>query len=334
MRAVVCHSFDGMEALSFSHDVRPPDFNPSPEQAHIFGDVRIRVRAAGINFADTLMIQGKYQVKPPLPFTPGMEVAGDVIEVGPHVSRVQVGQRVMAFVAHGGYAEEAVAAEASVYAVPDTMDWVSAAGFPITYGTSCDALMRGGALGKGDVLLVHGAAGGVGLTAVEVGKQLGATVIATAGGPEKLAIAAQYGADHLIDYRTEDIRKRVKELTAGRGADVVFDPVGGEVFAASLRAVAQGGRIIVIGFASGDIPQVPANIVMVKNITVTGYNFGGWRVLDPDGVRASMETLLDWYAAGEIKPHASHTFPLEDYAQALETLKARKSTGKVVLTVD
>jgi NADPH2:quinone reductase len=334
MRAVVCHSFDGMEALSFSHNTTPPNFNPSLEQAHVFGDVRIRVRAAGINFADTLMVQGKYQVKPLLPFTPGLEVAGEVIEVAPHVSRVRVGQRVMAFVAHGGYAEEAIAPEACVYAIPDTMDWVSAAGFPITYGTSCDALTRGDTLRKGDVLLVHGAAGGVGLTAVEIGKRLGATVIATAGGAEKLAIAAQYGADHLIDYRTEDTRKQVKALTAGRGADVVFDPVGGEVFAASLRAVAQGGQIIVIGFASGDIPQVPANIVMVKNITVTGYNFGGWRALDPDGVRASMETLLGWYAAGEIKPHASHIFPLEDYAQALETLKARKSTGKIVLTVD
>lgn len=333
MRAVVCESFDGTSALSFANDITPPAFNPSPEQGRICGDVRIRVRAAGINFADTLMIQGKYQVKPPLPFTPGLEVAGEVVDVAPHVSRVQVGQRVMAFVAHGGYAEEAVAPEACVYAIPDSMDWVSAAGFPIAYGTSCDALMRGNALKKCDVLLVHGAAGGVGLTAVEIGKRLGATVIATAGGPEKLAVAARYGADYLIDYRTEDIRKRVKALTAGRGADVIFDPVGGDVFAASMRAVAQGGRIIVIGFASGDVPQIPANIALVKNITVAGYNFGGWRVLDPDGVRESMEVLLKWYAAGEIKPHASHTFPLEDYLEALETLKSRKSTGKIVLTV-
>ncbi len=334
MRAVVCSSFDDMAALSFDENIPPPEFNPSPEQGRIWGDVRIRVRTAGINFADTLMIAGKYQVKPPLPFTPGMEVAGEIIDVASHVTRFQIGQRVMAMVAHGGYAQEAVAPEDNVYAIPDAMDWISAAGFPITYGTSGDAFMRDNALKAGDVLLVHGAAGGVGLTAVEIGKQLGATVIATAGGPEKLAIAAEHGADYLIDYRKDDIRIRVKALTEGRGADVVFDPVGGEVFAASMRAVAQGGRIIVIGFASGDIPQVPANIVMVKNITVTGYNFGGWRVLDPDGVRSSMETLLDWYAAGKLKPHTSHTFPLEDYAQALETLKSRKSTGKVVLMVD
>ena len=334
MHAVICRSFDSPGTLTFDDNAVPPIFNPSPEQGHLWGDVRIRVRAAGINFADTLMIQGKYQVKPPLPFTPGMEVAGEVIEVQPHVSQVRVGQRVMAIVGHGGYAQEAIAPEANVYAIPDTMDWISAAGFPITYGTSGDALMRDGALKAGEVLLVHGAAGGVGLSAVEVGKRLGATVIATAGGSKKLAIAAEHGADHLIDSREEDIRKRVKALTEGRGDDVVYDPVGGDVFAASMRAVAQGGRIIVIGFASGDIPQIPANIVMVKNITVTGYNFGGWRVLDPDGVRTSMQTLLDWYSAEQLKPHASHTFALKDYAQALETLSSRKSTGKVVLTVE
>lgn len=333
MQAVLCHAFDGMDALSYVTDATQPFFAPSPEQGRAWGDVRIRVRAAGINFADTLMIKGQYQVKPPLPFSPGLEVAGDVIEVADHVSRIKVGQRVMAVVGHGGYAEEAIAPEMNVYAIPDSMDWVSAAGFPIVYGTSGDALLRGQALKPGDILLVHGAAGGVGLTAVEVGKRLGATVIATAGGPEKLAIAEQHGADHLIDYRKEDIRNRVKALTDGRGADVIYDPVGGKVFDASMRAVAQGGRIIVIGFASGDVPQIPANIVMVKNITITGYHLGGWRILDPEGVRSSMETLLDWYAAGDLKPHASHTFDLKDYAEALETLKARKSTGKVVLTV-
>jgi len=323
-----------MDALSFDENATAPVVNDSPEQGRLWGDVRIRVRAAGINFADTLMIQGKYQVKPPTPFSPGLEVAGEVVEVGPNVKQIRVGQRVMALVAHGGYAEEAIAPEDNVYPVPDSMDWASAAGFPIVYGTSGDALMRDNALRNGDVLLVHGAAGGVGLTAVEIGKQLGATVIATAGGSEKLAIAAEHGADHLIDYREEDIRERVKALTDGRGADVIYDPVGGDVFAASMRAVAQGGKIIVIGFASGDVPQVPANILMVKNISVIGYHFGGWRVLDPDGVRATMETLMDWCADGRLRPHVSHTFPLENYREALETLKARKSTGKVVLTVD
>ena len=333
MQAVLCHAFDGIEALSFTDEAPKPAFNSSPEQARAWGDVRIRVRAAGINFADTLMIKGQYQVKPPLPFSPGLEVAGEVIEVADHVSRVKAGDRVMAVVGHGGYAEEAIAPEMNVFPIPDTMDWVSAAGFPIVYGTSGDALMRDNALKKGDVLLVHGAAGGVGLTAVEVGKRMGATVIATAGGPDKLAIAEQHGADHLIDYREEDIRTRVKALTDGRGADVIYDPVGGKVFDASLRAVAQGGRIIVSGFASGDVPQIPANIVMVKNVTISGYHLGGWRILDPEGVRAAMETLLNWYAAGDLNPHTSHTFDLKDYAEALETLKARKSTGKIVLTV-
>lgn len=330
----MCSSFDGMDALSFVDDAVPPIFNNSPQQGVLWGDVRIRVKAAGINFADTLMIQGKYQVKPPLSFSPGLEVAGEVIEVAPHVERIEVGQRVMALVAYGGYAEEAIAPEDNVYPIPDSMDWASAAGFPIVYGTSGDAFMRDNALKEGDVLVVHGAAGGVGLTAVEIGKQLGATVIATAGGPEKLAIAARHGADHLIDYREEDVRERVKALTDGRGADVIYDPVGGDVFNASMRAVTQGGKIIVIGFASGDIPQIPANILMVKNISVVGYHFGGWRVLDPVGVRATMETLLEWCAAGQLAPHVSHTFPISEYRKALETLTARKSTGKVVLMVD
>jgi len=333
MQAVLCSSFDGDDSLSFVTDAPQPSFPDSPDQDRRGGSVRIRVHAAGINFADTLMIKGQYQVKPPLPFSPGLEVAGEVIEVSGDVTRARVGQRVMAVVGYGGYAEQAIAPEENIYPIPDEMDWVCAAGFPIVYGTSGDALMRGGALKSGDVLLVNGAAGGVGLTAVEVGRKLGATVIATAGGSEKLAIAEAHGANHLIDYQTEDIRARVKTLTGGRGADVVYDPVGGKVFEASMRAVAQGGRIIVIGFASGDIPQVPANIVMVKNITITGYHLGGWRILDPEGVRASMETLLKWYAAGDLKPHVSHTFALKDYAEALATLKARQSTGKIVLTI-
>jgi len=333
MRAVVASSFEGVDKLTLVETAPVPTFNTSPEQGRAWGDVHIRVHAAGINFADLLMVEGKYQVKPPLPFTPGMEIAGEIIAVAPHVTRFKPGQRVMAIIAHGGFAEETIAPEANVYPIPDSMDWVSAAGFPIAYGTSGDALMRGPGLNKGDVLLVHGAAGGVGLTAVQVAKRLGATVIATAGGADKLAIAKSNGADHLIDYRTEDIRQRVKALTGGRGADVVYDPVGGDVFTASLRSVVQGGRIIVIGFASGDIPQIPANIIMVKNVTVAGYYFGGWRVLDPEGVRITMETMLAWYTAGDITPHASHTFALKDYAEALQTLKSRASTGKVVLTI-
>ncbi len=336
MRAVVCDTFDGLDALRV-REIDPPAFNPTPEQGRVWGSVRIAVRAAGVNFADTLIIKGAYQLKPPLPFSPGLEISGEIMEVTPEVAQnrpdLKPGTRVMATVQHGGFAEQAIASADDVYPIPDAMDWVSAAGFPVVYGTSHVALVHKARLQAGETLLVHGAAGGVGLSAVEIGKRLGARVIATAGGPEKLAIAKQYGADDLIDYRSEDIRKRVKALTAGRGADVVYDPVGGDVFDASLRATVQGGRIVVVGFASGTIPQVPANIIMVKNIDVMGFYFGGLRILKPDVVRAAFDELLAWYAAGEIKPHVSHTFALNDVRAALETLSARRSTGKIVLEI-
>lgn len=324
MRAAVCHDFEDTGPLSVGT-------LPSPDLGA--GCVRIQVRAAGVNFADTLIVKGKYQVKPALPFAPGLEVAGFITEVASDVTSLQVGDRVMACVDYGGYAEEAVARELDTVAMPDAMTFVEAAGFPIVYGTSHIGLVNKLKLQAGETLLVHGAAGGVGLTAVEIGKKLGARVIATAGGPEKLAIAKKYGADELIDYRTEDIRERVKALTDGRGADAVYDPVGGSVFDATLRATAQGGRILLVGFASGTVPQIPANILLVKNITAIGYYWGAHRKLDPALVKDSFAELMSWYAEGKIKPHISHVFPLEDVQQALDTLAGRKSTGKVVVTL-
>ena len=325
MRAFLCHKYGEPETMKVEEA-------PPPEM--IENGVRISVKAAGVNFADTLIIKGEYQVRPPFPFSPGLEAAGEVLEVAPGVTGFQPGHRVMAMVGHGGFATEVVTDAGNLIKLPGSMDYGEAAGFPSVYGTSHIGLVHKAKLRASETLLVHGAAGGVGLTAVEIGKKLGATVIATAGGPEKLKIARQYGADHLIDYRSEDIRERVKQMTDGRGADCVYDPVGGSAFDASLRCTAQRGRILVVGFASGTIPQIPANIILVKNITVIGYYWGAHRKLDPELVQSSFDELMKWYSVGDLKPHVSHTFDLEDAAKAMNMLTSRKSTGKVVVTME
>lgn len=324
MWAVICRDWCEPEQLEFV-DVAEPELRP--------GGVRIGVRAASLNFADTLMIKGDYQVKPPRPFSPGLEVSGDVLEVAPDVTKFAAGDRVMAVVNYGGYAEEVVASATNVFLIPDSLDYEKAAGFPIAYGTSHIGLQHKLNLQAGETLLVHGAAGGVGLTAVEIAKKMGATVIATAGGPDKLKIAKQYGADHLIDYRTEDIRTRVKALTDGKGVDAVYDPVGGDVFTSSLRAMAPGGRILVVGFASGSVAPVPANILLVKNISVIGFYWGAYRELDPGLLTASFDELLGWQEKGLLNPHISHVFDLADAPKAMEMLRSRKSTGKIVLKI-
>ena len=325
MRAVLCKTWCKPADLTVE-DVPPPQL--------VDGGVRIAVRAVGINFADTLIIAGKYQVKPEPPFSPGFEVAGEVLECAAGVNGCKPGDRVMAVVDYGGFAEQVVAAAGNVHVLPDTVDDVTAAGFPIAYGTSHLGLKHRAHLKAGEVLLVHGAAGGVGLTAVEVGKRLGAEVIATAGGPEKLRVASEHGADHLIDSRAQDIRERVKTLTNGRGADVVYDPVGGAVFDASLRCTAPGGRILIVGFASGDVPQIPANILMVKNITAIGYYWGAHRTFAPEIMKESFDELLSWLADGSLRPLVSRIYDLAEAPAALEALKARKTTGKVVLKVE
>jgi NADPH2:quinone reductase len=326
MRAVICRQWGGPETLAVE-DV--------PRRALAPDEVRIRVRAAGVNFADTLMIAGKYQVKPDFPFSPGMEAAGELTEVRARATSLKPGQRVMATVRGGGaYSEELVAPAEAVVPIPDRMDFVTAAAFPVVYGTSHFALTQRGTLQRGEVLLVLGAAGGVGLTAVEIGKQLGATVIAAAGGPDKLKVAQEHGADHLIDYTRESIRDRVRELTQGRGADVVYDPVGGDAFDQALRAVNWEARMLVIGFASGRIPSVPANLILVKNISVIGVVWGAQTQRDPARSKAWLTELVGWWQAGKLKPVVGATFPLAKVGDALTALLSRKYPGKIVLTCD
>jgi NADPH:quinone reductase len=323
MRAVLCKELGGPEKLVIE-DVPPPPIRP--------GAVRIAIHAAGVNFADTLLISGQYQDRPPLPFIPGMEVAGIITELGAGVTGLSVGDRVLSSVGRGAYAEEVVVEADSAHRIPAAMDFVTAAAFPVAYSTSHGAYAWRGRLRAGESVLVLGASGGVGLTAVEIAKAMGATVIAAAGGAEKLAVAKRAGADHLVDYTREDLRERVKALTDGRGVDVVYDPVGGDAFDQSLRCIAWEGRIIIIGFAAGRIPQIPANLVLVKNIDVIGFFWGSYRRYKPELQTQSFQQLFRWFEAGKLKPHVSHRLPLEQVREALELLKTRKSTGKVVLT--
>ncbi len=325
MKAIVCHELSGPAALRLE-DV--PEPCPGP------GQVRLRVRACGINFADSLITRGQYQVQPQPPFSPGFEVAGEVLETGEGVEGFAVGHRVIAITPHGGYAEQVVVNVDRCVAMPAAMPWEHGAAFPVVFGTSHVALWHRARLRAGEVLVVHGASGGVGLTAVAIGKQLGATVIATASSPEKLVVAREQGADHLIDSSHEDVRARIKELTDGRGADVIYDPVGGDLFAASLRSVAFEGRILVIGFAGGTVPQIPANHLLVKNVDVIGLNWPAYAELNPQVMTESFRTLLQWYLEGAIRPYVSAIYRLERAVDALGQVVARKSTGKVVIAMD
>jgi len=304
-----------------------PRPEPGPNEA------LIAVKAAGVNFADTLIVQGKYQEKPPLPFAPGLEAAGEVVALGAGVTRLKPGDRVLATTPFGAFAEYAVCRADAAYALPAAMDYVTAASFAVTYGTAHGALRWYLRLQRGETLVVHGAGGGVGLAAVECGKAIGARVIATAGSDEKLALAKAHGADEGINYTSEDLRERIKALTGGEGADAVFDPVGGDAFDASLRSTAWGGRIAVIGFASGRVPQIPANILLVKNLSVHGVYWGSYRTRRPDLLAEEFAELFGWYAEGKLKPHVSHRVPLAEAARALALLTSRKATGKVVVTV-
>ena len=292
------------------------------------GEVLIQIEACGLNFADLLMAKGTYQDTPTPPFTLGMEVCGVVLAHGSGVTSPAIGLRVAVFGGAGGLADQGVFPAALCREVPDTMPSEVAAGFQVAYGTSHLALTRRAQLQAGETLLVLGAAGGVGLTAVEIGKAVGATVIAVARGADKLAIAKAGGADHVLDASCD----LVTEVRALGGADVVYDPVGGDTFKSAMRATNREGRMITIGFASGDVPQIPANHLLVKNITVIGFYWGGYLKFNPQALGDSMGELLDWYAAGRLKPHVSHVLPLDQAADALELLRSRKSTGKVVVT--
>jgi NADPH2:quinone reductase len=323
MKAIVCREWGAPDVLRFEA-VAPRPLRPQ--------DVRIRVHAAGVNFADSLMVGGSYQVKPPFPFTPGLEAAGEVVETGAAVSGLRVGQRVLAVLRNGGgYAEEITLDAAAVVPIPDRMDFVTAAAFPVAYGTSHFALTHRGHLKPGETLLVLGAAGGVGLTAVEIGKALGARVIAAAGGADKLAVAKSRGADELIDYREESIRDRVRALTGGRGADVVYDPVGGDAFDQALRAVNWEARMLVIGFAAGRVQAVPANLILVKNIAVIGVVWGAQAERDPVLISRYLAELLRWWEDGKLRPLVARTFPLAEAGAALTALLSRRYAGKIVL---
>ncbi|MDX5361460.1 MAG: NADPH:quinone oxidoreductase family protein [Alphaproteobacteria bacterium] len=325
MKAMVARAYGGPEVLKLE-DVPAPEMKP--------GHVRIRVRACGVNFADTLMVQGRYQEKPPFPFAPGLEIAGEVIETAGDVDAPAPGTRVLAMSGNGGYAEEAVVPAGVCVPIPDAMTDVDAAAFAVAFGTSHVGLWHKARLQEGETLLVHGASGGVGLTAVEIGKIMGATVIATASSEDKLAIAASKGADHLLLSSDPDLKDRIKEIAAPTGGvNVAYDPVGGDMFDASLRTLAFEGRIVIIGFASGTIPQIPANILLVKNVDVLGLYWGSYARRKPAVLAESFGTLMDWYVAGRIRPHVSKVYPLAEAGEALTHMMSRKATGKLVVEI-
>jgi NADPH2:quinone reductase len=324
MRAVLARSFAARAALTLEE---APEPRPGP------GQVLIAVRACGVNFLDGLIVEGKYQTRPPLPFSPGAEVAGVVKEAGAAVTRVAPGARVLAVTGFGGYAEQVVADEAMVMPVPESMDFATAACFPIVYATSLHALRARAQIAAGETLLVLGAAGGVGLTAVEIGKLLGARVIAAASTPEKLALCREYGADALINYADGTLREQVKELTAGKGVDVVYDPVGGSYAEPAVRCLGFLGRYLAIGFASGDIPKVPLNLLLLKQAAVIGVFWGAYARARPQEAAADFAQLFAWYGAGRLRPHLSQRFALTDFREALETVMQRRATGKVALLI-
>lgn len=319
-----------MQAIQVTQHHAPLTLGEVPRPVPAAGEVLIEVACCGLNFADTLLVKGTYQEKPVLPFTPGLELAGTVVEVGAGVTRYTKGQRVAAYSGQGGLAEFAAVPEALCVAIPDMMPFQDAAAFLIAYGTSHLALADKARLQRGERLLVLGASGGVGLTAVELGKLMGAEVIACARGAEKLAICARLGADHLINSDGEDIRARVKALG---GADVLYDPIGGAQFDAAFRACNPGARLLPLGFASGDIPQIPANILLVKNMSVLGLYIGGYAKLKPEALGESFAILMGWYEAGKIRPHVSNVLPLAQADAGLDLLRRREATGKVVIEV-
>ena len=307
-----------------------PVLSDIPHPTPAKGEIVVRVAAVGLNFADMLAIQGKYQVRTALPFTPGMELAGVVESLGPDVTGPAIGSRVLATCPTGALAERICLPAHRLFPLPDSMSLVEAAGFPIAYGTSHLALGLKGRLQAGETLFVTGAAGGVGLTAVEIGKRLGARVIASARGADRLATAEAAGADVLIDSEAPGLKDR---LRAEGGVDVVYDVVGGPAFDAALRACKPDGRLLAIGFASGEVPQIAANLLLVKNLTVSGFWYGGYETHAPDLVAASMAELLRWRGEGLLRPHVSHVLPFEAVPEGLALLRDRKATGKVVIRV-
>ena len=323
MRAIVCEKHGPPETLVLK-DVESLEIGP--------GKIRVAVHACGVNFPDTLIIENKYQFKPPLPFTPGGEVAGEVTEVGEGVTTVKLGDRVIAMTGWGGFAEEVVCDVGTLIPMPEGMDYVTAAGFTMTYGTSHYALKQRGQLKAGETLLVLGAAGGVGLAAVELGALAGARVIAAASTDEKLAVCREHGASETINYTTESIKEKTKEYTDGRGADVIYDAVGGDAFDQAIRCINWEGRLLIIGFASGRIPELPVNLALLKGCQIVGVFWGAFTGREPEENAANTAELAAMYRAGKLKPHVSATYPLEQAADALYGLINREAKGKIILT--
>ena len=322
MKAVLCKQHGLPETLVVEEVPSPV---PGPKQE------LITVKACGVNFPDTLIIQNLYQFKPALPFSPGGELAGVVKAVGEGVKHLQVGQPVLAFTGWGGFAEEVLADGKQVVPLPPGVDMAVAAAFMMTYGTSFHALKDRAQLQPGETLLVLGAAGGVGLAAIELGKKMGARVIAAASSAEKLAVCQAHGADELVNYESEDLRERIKALTGGKGVDVVYDPVGGKYAEPALRSIGWKGRYLVVGFAAGDIPKIPLNLPLLKGCAILGVFWGDFAAREPQANMANGMQLFQWLMMGELKPHISQKYPLEQAAEALRALMERRVTGKVVL---
>jgi NADPH2:quinone reductase len=324
MKAMLCEKFGPPEDLVLKE---VSDLIPS------VGQVRISTEACGVNFPDTLIIEDRYQFKPDLPFAPGGEVTGIVDSVGDGVSQDLLGQPVMCMTLSGGFAEQTLCKAEDLIIRPSFMPSTVAAGFTMTYGTSMHALKQRAQLQAGETLLVLGAGGGVGLAAVEIGKQMKATVIAAASSAEKLNAAKNAGADHLIDYSQQDLRNALKDIVGKKGVDVVYDPVGGNMFEAALRSTAWGGRVLVVGFASGDIPKVPVNLALLKGCSIVGVFWGAFRLNYTKEDNENFKQLFAWYAQGKLKPLTSKTYTLNDSALALNDIKNRKAIGKLTIQI-
>ncbi len=323
MKAIICKEFGPPENLELLeiNDVSPRD-----------KEVKIAIEACGVNFPDTLIIEDKYQFKPKLPFSPGGEITGEIIEVGKKVKKFKIGDKIMAMTLYGGFAENIVLNHEDLIKRPKKMNCITAAGFTMTYGTSMHALTQKANLKKNETILILGAGGGVGLAAVQIAKAIGAKVIAAASSNDKLEVARESGADFLINYSEEDLRLKLKEFTGEKGVDVVFDPVGGELLEKALRSTAWKGRILIIGFTSGIIPKISLNLPLLKGCSIIGVFWGAFRLKETKLDNKNFSKLFDWYEKGIIKPYIYKSFPLKDASQALNLIKKRKAIGKIVLT--
>ena len=325
MKAIVCSNFGTPDTLIFQEIE-----NPTPKGDEIL----IRVKACSVNFPDTLIIQGKYQFKPPFPFSPGSDVAGFIEKIGDNVKHFKVGDEVVGFIPFGGFAEKAIVKATDCFPKPKGMSMVNASAFLLAYGTSYHALKDRANLKKGETILILGASGGVGLTALELAKLMGAKVIAAASSKEKLDLCKKFGADDVINYTEESLKDRVKELTNGKGVDVIYDPVGGHFSELALRAIAWKGRHLVIGFANGEIPKIPINLTLLKGASIVGVFWGSFAQKEPKKSLENIKKLLAWFVKGDVKPHIDKTYSLENAPKALEDMMQRKVKGKIVIDMD